>query len=266
MSQAPKMLNPKSSNPSPLVCKTCVWHHQGYFLNLIKLSQSLEDIIKCFHRLCRLTPREISKSYCVAATNDFLLWYIYHPAHTALYIMNLYHHEGLNEGCQVPREMQAKMVSLQGKAPLPTDQWSCSTHCLPPRCCLLHSWHSVEFPQGPGVFPVQCTRLGLPMFTAGMPLSPSKVTHGLWMRGGGIGRKKGLHCSKDPWDLLCCTDLFTSTLCHDKLEVSGALWGVVLGNFWRFSFHFLGKEKCLAYSCCFMELSSFLSHPLWTQS
>ncbi len=91
-------------------------------------------------------------------------------------------------------------------------------------------------PQGPGLFPAECTRLGLPMFTAGTPLSPSKATHGLWMRGGGKGEEEGASLLKDPLNLLRCAALLPSTLCRYKLEVTGALWGAVLAQILRFSF------------------------------
>lgn len=77
-------------------------------------------------------------------------------------------------------------------------------------------------PQGPGICCAECTRLGLAVFTAATPLSPSKVTHGIRMRGRGSQRwEEATSSLKGPLNLPCCTALLPLTFCHDKLRVSG---------------------------------------------
>lgn len=125
-----------------------------------------------------------------------------HSVYNTLYIINI-SHEGLNQPpLQINGAVQLAVFLHVAACPAVTLGW---------------------MPQGARLFPAECTRLGLPMFAAGMPLRPSKATHGLygWEKEerGGRGRVK------DPLNLLRCTALLPSTLCY--------CWAEGLGSFVR---------------------------------
>lgn len=139
------------------------------------------------------------------------------------------------------------MSSLWRNAPLPRDQWSSPTHCLPR--CLSHSDTRVSAP-GTGALSGRVHSAGPAHVHSWDAIKSQQSDPWVMDERRRKREEEGASLLKDPLNLLRCAALLPSALCRNKLGVSGALRGVVLAQFLRFAFQLFGKGKCLPYSCC----------------
>lgn len=151
----------------------------------------------------------------------------------------MYHHEG----CWVPWEM----ATLWRNVPFPKDQWSSPTHCLPPPYCLSLCDTRVNAP-GTWALSGRVHSAGPAHVHSWDDIKSQQSDPWVMNERRRKREEEGASLLKDPLNLLRCTAWLPSTLCHYKLEVSGALSGVVLAHLQRFLFNFCGKEK--SYSSC----------------